>query len=85
MRGLSADDEINYLNEFEHLTLARVLIAEYQHNHTERIHPRCNQTVGASVERGRRAKQDGQRNRNPANTSARPPGARGPSFGTGVA
>ena len=29
-RGLSADDEVNYLNEFEHLVLARVLIAEYQ-------------------------------------------------------
>ena len=29
-RGLSADDEISYLNEFEHLILARVLIAEYQ-------------------------------------------------------
>jgi LuxR family maltose regulon positive regulatory protein len=29
-RGLSAEDEINYLSEFEHLTFARVLIAEYQ-------------------------------------------------------
>ena len=29
-RGLSADDEISYLREFEHLTLARVLMAEYQ-------------------------------------------------------
>jgi LuxR family transcriptional regulator, maltose regulon positive regulatory protein len=29
-RGLSADDALNYLNEFEHLILARVLIAEYQ-------------------------------------------------------
>jgi LuxR family maltose regulon positive regulatory protein len=29
-RGLSVDDEIQYLNEFEHLTLARVLIAEYR-------------------------------------------------------
>jgi LuxR family transcriptional regulator, maltose regulon positive regulatory protein len=29
-RGLSADDELTYLNEFEHLVLARVLIAEYQ-------------------------------------------------------
>jgi LuxR family maltose regulon positive regulatory protein len=28
MRGLSADDEINYLNEFEHLLLARVRLAE---------------------------------------------------------
>jgi tetratricopeptide (TPR) repeat protein len=29
-RGLSAEDEINYLGEFEHLTLARVLMAEVQ-------------------------------------------------------
>ena len=29
-RGLSADDEVSYLGEFEHLTLARVLMAEYQ-------------------------------------------------------
>jgi LuxR family maltose regulon positive regulatory protein len=29
-RGLSADDEISYLSEFEHLILARVLMAEYQ-------------------------------------------------------
>jgi LuxR family maltose regulon positive regulatory protein len=29
-RGLQADDEISYLGEFEHLTLARVLMAEYQ-------------------------------------------------------
>ena len=28
--GLSADGEINYLGEFEHLILARVLMAEYQ-------------------------------------------------------
>ncbi len=29
-RGLTADDEISYLGEFEHLILARVLLAEYQ-------------------------------------------------------
>jgi LuxR family maltose regulon positive regulatory protein len=29
-RELTADDEINYLGEFEHLTLARVLMADYQ-------------------------------------------------------
>jgi LuxR family maltose regulon positive regulatory protein len=29
-RGPSADDEISYLGEFEHLTLVRVLMAEYQ-------------------------------------------------------
>jgi ATP/maltotriose-dependent transcriptional regulator MalT len=30
VRGLSADDDISYLNEFEHLILARVLMVEYQ-------------------------------------------------------
>jgi len=30
VRGLSADDKISYLGEFEHLTLARALMAEYQ-------------------------------------------------------
>ncbi len=34
-RGLSADDELDYLREFEHLTLARVLTAEYQSNRVE--------------------------------------------------
>ncbi len=29
-RGLSVDDDLSYLREFEHLTLARVLIAEYR-------------------------------------------------------
>jgi len=33
-RGLSVDDDLNYLNEFEHVTLARVLIARYE---TERV------------------------------------------------
>jgi LuxR family transcriptional regulator, maltose regulon positive regulatory protein len=31
-RGLSVDDELSYLREFEHITLARVLIAEYRRN-----------------------------------------------------
>ena len=34
-QGLSIDDEISYLREFEHLTLARVLVAEYQSSHVE--------------------------------------------------
>jgi LuxR family maltose regulon positive regulatory protein len=35
-RGLSVDDELSYLREFEHLTLARVLIAEYHTTHVDR-------------------------------------------------
>ena len=29
-RGLSVDDELSYLREFEHATLARVLVAQYR-------------------------------------------------------
>jgi LuxR family maltose regulon positive regulatory protein len=29
-RGLSVDDDLSYLHEFEHVTLARVLIAQYE-------------------------------------------------------
>ena len=36
-RGLSAKDDLGYLREFEHITLARVLIAEYQKNREKRI------------------------------------------------
>ena len=35
-QGLSVDDELSYLRECEHITLARVLIAEYQRDHADR-------------------------------------------------
>ncbi|MGB3632712.1 MAG: tetratricopeptide repeat protein [Rubrobacteraceae bacterium] len=35
-RGLSAHDELSYLQEFEHITLARVLIARYKSDREER-------------------------------------------------
>ena len=35
-RGISVDDDLSYLSEFEHITLARVIIAEYKNNRTER-------------------------------------------------
>jgi LuxR family maltose regulon positive regulatory protein len=34
-RGLSVDDALIYLDEFEHIILARVLLAEYQNNRNE--------------------------------------------------
>ncbi len=34
-QGLSADDDLSYLREFEHITLARVLLARYQQEHAE--------------------------------------------------
>jgi LuxR family maltose regulon positive regulatory protein len=36
-QGLSVDDELLYFREFEHITLARVLLAEYQNNQDEYI------------------------------------------------
>ena len=35
-QGLSADDELSFLREFEHITLARVLIAEYTRDNADR-------------------------------------------------
>jgi LuxR family maltose regulon positive regulatory protein len=32
-QGLSADDDLSYLREFEHFTLARVLLVQYRTNH----------------------------------------------------
>ena len=32
-KGLSTDDELSYLREFEHLTLARMLIVKFQKDH----------------------------------------------------
>jgi LuxR family maltose regulon positive regulatory protein len=34
-RGLSVADDLSYLREFEHITLARLLIANYQHDRSE--------------------------------------------------
>jgi LuxR family maltose regulon positive regulatory protein len=34
-QGLSIKDELSYLREFDHITLARVLLACYQHDHAE--------------------------------------------------
>ncbi|MBI5966037.1 MAG: tetratricopeptide repeat protein [Chloroflexi bacterium] len=34
-QGLSVDNELSYLHEFDHITLARVLLARYQSDYTE--------------------------------------------------
>jgi LuxR family maltose regulon positive regulatory protein len=34
-RGLSAEDDLSYLREFEHITAARVLLARYRQEHSE--------------------------------------------------
>ncbi|MBA2288887.1 MAG: helix-turn-helix transcriptional regulator, partial [Chloroflexia bacterium] len=36
-RGLTVDDDISYLREFEHLTLVRILVARYRHEREDRF------------------------------------------------
>jgi LuxR family maltose regulon positive regulatory protein len=36
-RGLSVDDDLSYLREFEHITLARLLVAQYSRDRTDEI------------------------------------------------
>ena len=56
-RGLSVDDDLSYLREFEHLTLARVLIAQYKSDPVEGL---IDDTIGL-LERLLKAAEEGQR------------------------
>jgi LuxR family maltose regulon positive regulatory protein len=35
-RGISVEDDLTYLHEFEHITLARILLARYKSDHSDR-------------------------------------------------
>ena len=56
-RGLCADDELSYLREFEHITLARILVAWYAAERAER----SIQEAVRLLERLLRAAEEGQR------------------------
>ncbi|MBA3339860.1 MAG: hypothetical protein H0T54_09010 [Geodermatophilaceae bacterium] len=56
-RGLSVEDDLSYLREFEHITLARVLLARYT---TERAEPSIFEATGL-LERLLRAAEEGAR------------------------
>jgi LuxR family maltose regulon positive regulatory protein len=56
-RGLSVDDDLSYLREFEHITLARVLLARYTAERAERPA----QELTRLLERLLRAAEEGQR------------------------
>ena len=44
-RGLSSEDELNYLREFEHVTLARALLAQHQSDEARRLLERLLQSA----------------------------------------
>jgi LuxR family maltose regulon positive regulatory protein len=37
-RGLSVEDDLSYLREFEHITLARLLLAQHKSEYSDRVH-----------------------------------------------
>ena len=75
-QGLSVDDDLSYLREFEHITLARVLLARYTAERAERLHSRGDPALGAPPASGGRGGEDGQRHRDPGAAGAGPPDAR---------
>jgi LuxR family maltose regulon positive regulatory protein len=56
-RGLAADDDLSYVREYEHLTLARILMARHSAEHSQ---PALREAKGL-LERLRVAAEDGQR------------------------
>jgi LuxR family transcriptional regulator, maltose regulon positive regulatory protein len=56
-RGLSAEDDLSYLREFEHITLARVLLVQYKNDHADSS---IREAVGL-LERLLKAAQEGGR------------------------
>ena len=56
-RGLSAHDDLGYLREFEHVTLAKVLIAQYE---SERVEQSIREATGL-LERLLQAAEEGER------------------------
>jgi LuxR family maltose regulon positive regulatory protein len=55
--GLSAEDSLSYLREFEHITLARLLLAQYKSDHSESP---LRESIGL-LERLLRAAEEGER------------------------
>ena len=58
---LSVDNELSYLREFDHMTLARVLLARYQNDQCRRFHFRGIGIVGAAAASCGRTRGDGKR------------------------
>ena len=75
-RGLSVDDDLSYLREFEHITLARVLLARYASERAERSMHEAIGLLERLLQAAEDGRADGKRHRDPGAAGARPPGAR---------
>ena len=80
-RGLSAADDLSYLQEFEHITLVRVLLAQ-RAGVPPRASPRRGRPAARTSPPGRRARgPDRQRHRDPGAAGTRPADAQGDGSG----
>ena len=77
-QGLSVDDDLSYLREFEHITLARMLLARSRVS-GRALRSRGDPVPGAPPAGGGRGRPDGTRHRDPGASGARAPGSRGTS------
>ena len=59
-RRLSAEDDLSYLREFEHITLARLLLARYKSDHGDRADGSLHEVMGL-LERLLHAAEEGER------------------------
>ncbi len=75
-QGLSVEDDLSYLREFEHITLARVLLARYQDERAEASIHEATRLLERLLTGGRRGGEDGTRHRDPGAAGAGSPGAR---------
>ena len=64
-QGLSAEAELSYLREFDHITLARVLLALYQSDHTDRSIQEARGLLERLLKAARRTRGQGKRDRDP--------------------
>ena len=60
---LAADDELSYMREFEHITLAMVLLAQHRAGHSQRPHTRRRRLLERLLVAARGGRPDGQRAR----------------------
>ena len=74
-QGLSAEDDLSYLREFEHITLARVLLARYKSDRADRSIHEAMGLLERLLQAAEAGGEDGKRHRNPGAAGARPPGA----------
>ena len=52
-QGLSADDDLAYMREFGHITLARILLAQCDDRSVEKVHELLNRLLDAAEQGGR--------------------------------